>query len=146
MERGFYHASRGYWQTISEPDEETLASYPEGTVEVPLKPGADHEWNGSEWVHLPPDTSATLAAWRATATITKVQLVRALRLLQPDGTLAEAGDTTAWATFGPLIEAHKDWPYITVIPRTDAPACDMATAIGATPEQMDAIWQLGGTL
>ena len=92
------------------------------------------------------DPADALAAWRATATITKVQLVRALRLLRPDGTLAEAGDTTAWATFGPLIEAHEDWPYITVIPRTDALACDMATAIGATPEQMDAIWQLGGTL
>lgn len=53
MERGYFHASRGYWQTISEPSLQILADYPEGTVEVPLKPDADHEWNGSEWIAAP---------------------------------------------------------------------------------------------
>ena len=50
MEKGFFHVNRGYWQTTDEPSEEVLATYPEGTIEVPIKPGPFHEWNGSEWV------------------------------------------------------------------------------------------------
>lgn len=33
---------------------ELLATYPAGTVEVALKPGADFEWQEGEWVHAPP--------------------------------------------------------------------------------------------
>lgn len=44
MEKGFFHPDRGYWQAV----------YPEGTIEVPLKPGPDHEWQDGEWVHVPP--------------------------------------------------------------------------------------------
>ena len=50
MEQGFFHPERGYWQTISEPSSEMLASYPAGTVQVPLKPGADFEWDGVAWI------------------------------------------------------------------------------------------------
>lgn len=55
MEHGFYHPDAGYWQTIIEPSEAILATYPEGTVEVPLKPvreGYAHEWDAKaqEWV------------------------------------------------------------------------------------------------
>jgi len=53
-EKGFYHNSRGYWQVIGEVTKETLASFPSGTVEVPLKPNGNCEWTGSEWVDLPP--------------------------------------------------------------------------------------------
>ena len=65
MEHGFFHPSRGYWQTIGEPSEAILATYPEGTVEVSLKPSVDHEWNGSEWVHTPPDPAIAAATNRA---------------------------------------------------------------------------------
>lgn len=58
MERGFYHPGRGYWQTNSEPTQEILASYPEGTIEVPLKPDADHDWQDGEWVYVPPTVPA----------------------------------------------------------------------------------------
>ena len=68
MERGFYHPSRGYWQTVGEPSPEILAAYPAGTVEVPLKPGADYEWQG-EWAPvvpaLPDRRAAALAALKA---------------------------------------------------------------------------------
>jgi hypothetical protein len=53
MEHGFYHPSRGYWQTNSEPPQHILDGYPEGTVEVPLKPGADYELDGLEWIAVP---------------------------------------------------------------------------------------------
>ena len=49
-EFGFFHPDRGYWQAISEPSQDILDSYPDGTVRVPLKPGAGYEWIGGEWV------------------------------------------------------------------------------------------------
>lgn len=33
---------------------ELLASYPPGTVQVPLKPGSDYEWDGEAWVYVEP--------------------------------------------------------------------------------------------
>lgn len=50
MEYGYYHPEAGYWQTITQPTQDTLDSYPEGTVNVPLKPGKGYEYNGTEWV------------------------------------------------------------------------------------------------
>lgn len=35
--------------------DELFASYPEGTVEVPLKPDADYEWQDGEWVQVDPE-------------------------------------------------------------------------------------------
>lgn len=58
MEHGFFHPERGYWQTLSTPSEEVLASYPPGTVEIPLQPGGDYVWNGSEWIYAPVPTPA----------------------------------------------------------------------------------------
>lgn len=49
-EHGFFNAADGYWQTLTDPSEETLAAYPEGTVEIPLKPGPDNAWDGAQWV------------------------------------------------------------------------------------------------
>jgi hypothetical protein len=54
MEKGFFHPDRGYWQTIGDPSAATLNTYPEGTVEVPLKPAANMEWDGKEWVEVAP--------------------------------------------------------------------------------------------
>ncbi|MEA5163562.1 tail fiber assembly protein [Cereibacter johrii] len=65
MEMGFYHPARGYWQTMSAPTEEILAAYPEGTVEVPLKPGAGFSWSGEAWVPEPPDPEALALEARA---------------------------------------------------------------------------------
>jgi len=38
--------------------EELLSSYPQGTIQVPLKPSANHEWVNGEWVLQPIDTEA----------------------------------------------------------------------------------------
>jgi hypothetical protein len=59
MEKGFFHPSRGYWQTTDEPSDEVLKSYPEGTEEVPLKPGPDYERQDGEWVYVAPVPSIT---------------------------------------------------------------------------------------
>lgn len=50
MEHGFFHPDRGYWQTISTPSDEMLATHPDGTIEVPLRPSALYTWGGSDWI------------------------------------------------------------------------------------------------
>lgn len=53
-EYGFYHPDRDYWQAIGGDHDELLAGYPDGTVRVPIKPGADYEWQSGEWVYVEP--------------------------------------------------------------------------------------------
>ena len=50
MEKGFFHPSRGYWQTLNDPSSDYRASYPSGTIEVPLMPSALHKLEGGQWV------------------------------------------------------------------------------------------------
>ncbi|MCA0275881.1 MAG: hypothetical protein LCH86_07755 [Proteobacteria bacterium] len=52
MEFGFYHPARGYWQAIGGDFDDLLVGYPEGTVQVPVKPGANYDWQDGEWVYL----------------------------------------------------------------------------------------------
>ncbi|MBG6178531.1 hypothetical protein IWQ55_006389 [Labrenzia sp. EL_208] len=65
MEKGFYHPSRGYWQTMSDPAATVRVNYPAGTVEVPLRPDADHDWDGSQWVLGPPRVKYTQESAKA---------------------------------------------------------------------------------
>jgi len=130
MEKGFYHPARGYWQTTNEPPQNILDGYPEGTVEVPLKPGAGKEWDGSAWVDDPDYAEPS----NVPSEITKVQFVRAMRQMN------------LWETHKDTIEAHQDWPYITAIPRNDSMTLQMAQVIGATEQEMNDLWTLGATL
>lgn len=77
MEHGFYHISKGYWQTNSEVSERIMATYPDGTVEVPLKPSRLHTFNGTEWIaptqaELDEDLSGNLRGQRDYKLITEV--------------------------------------------------------------------------
>lgn len=54
MEHGFYHPSRGYWQAIGGDAAALLSMYPSGTIQVPVKPSADHDWQGGQWVYVEP--------------------------------------------------------------------------------------------
>lgn len=49
-EHGFFHPTIGYWQTNSDPPEHIIEAYPEGTVEIPLRPAGDWVWSGSAWL------------------------------------------------------------------------------------------------
>jgi hypothetical protein len=62
MERGFFHPDRGYWQANSEPSSKIVSVYPEGTVEVPLMPSANHKWDGAQWVLRPQQELDAMAA------------------------------------------------------------------------------------
>ncbi|WP_319520185.1 hypothetical protein [uncultured Martelella sp.] len=54
MEKGFYHPTRGYWQTTNEPSDHIRAAYPDDTIEVPVKPGEDFELIDGAWVAISP--------------------------------------------------------------------------------------------
>ncbi|WP_296076625.1 DUF4376 domain-containing protein [uncultured Agrobacterium sp.] len=49
-EKGFYHPSIGYWQTITSPRDDVIANFPAGTIPYPLKPGANFEMKDGGWV------------------------------------------------------------------------------------------------
>lgn len=71
MNKGYWHVTRGYWEATAEPSAGVLASYPAGTVEVPIKPGETYEWDGSAWVDNPPDPAAVLAEKRSLAFVSR---------------------------------------------------------------------------
>ena len=62
MEKNFYHPERGYWQTLSEPSEKTVSSYPLGTVEVAIRPSQDHQYIKGSWVYVEPEAVPYVAS------------------------------------------------------------------------------------
>ncbi|SCM73337.1 conserved hypothetical protein [uncultured Pleomorphomonas sp.] len=66
-EHGFYHADRGYWQATGDVPDDILATYPEGVVEVPLRPtDGTYEWSGTDWVAVASaPTTAELVSYAA---------------------------------------------------------------------------------
>lgn len=49
MQNGFFHPDLGYWETDGAPPDDIRAGYPNGTIEVPIKPSAFHSWTEGEW-------------------------------------------------------------------------------------------------
>lgn len=105
MERGFFHPDRGYWQTVADVQAEILNGYPEGTVEVPLKPSGDHTWDGSAWVvqNAPAPTSEQVKAEAYRRIIAIVPEWKQRNLTAQAAVLAEKGranwtpeETAAW--------------------------------------------------
>ena len=140
MEKGFYHPERGYWQTVSVPSDDILASYPHGTVEVPMKPDADYEWQDGEWVHvpLPPPTPEEIRA--AMPPLTARQL--RLGLIGGGFSLSQVGQ----AIDAIPDEQHKavaeiEWQYAAQFERLHPLIEQVGTSIGLTPEQIDAMWE-----
>ena len=102
MERGFYHPSHGYWQTTGEVPMSIRNSYPAGTIEVPIKPGADFDFVDGAWVevaHAPPPVPASItrrqaayALWQSGALVGRV-------IITGEEALAMARDATIPAPF-----------------------------------------------
>lgn len=142
MEHGFFHASRGYWQTTSDVPEAVLATYPEGTIEVPLKPGADFEWIDGAWQAVPPAPPPVPQ---------ELSFAQLLTGLVAEGWITEAEgdawlDGTLPAPFNALIaglpeeqrfpaKARARRP--SVILRSDPLVTALATTQGKTAEQLD---------
>ena len=114
MEYGYFHPDRGYWQTTNEPSQQIIDRYPEKTVEVPLRPQGNFDWDGSQWIEQAPDISALSAQARAH---------RDALLTGSDWTqVADAPvDQAAWATYRQALRdvptqsgfpENIDWPSV----------------------------------
>lgn len=133
MEHGFFHPDRGYWQTTNEPPAEILNAYPDGTISVPLKPGADYEWQDGMWVHVEP-ASPPLPPLAA----------RQLRLGLVGGGILPAQVDAAIAAIPNDAEravAEIEWQYASQFERDHPLIEQVGTELGLTVEQIDAMWQ-----
>jgi len=141
-ELGFYHPDRGYWQAIGGDPETLLAGYPEGTIEVPLKPGTDHQWQDGEWVHVPPTPEEIRAAMPALT-------ARQLRLGLIDAGMSIAQVEAAIAAIEDVTEREKaqiEWEYATQFLRTHPLIDQIGAALELTPEQIGTMWQAASGL
>lgn len=141
-EHGFFHASRGYWQTTDTPPADILAAYPAGTVEVPIRPSADHQWQNGEWVYIAPPPQPVVVP----DIVAKLALVRAMRMVTLQGAPAGAGPS-AWDAVKAAIAvapeaAQEDWQLATHMPRADPLLNAMASALGVSGATLDAVFVL----
>ena len=63
MSKYFINLSGDYWETLSDPSDEIIATYPVGTVEVTKRPSHLHTYEGGAWA-APSD--AVYDEWKAT--------------------------------------------------------------------------------
>ena len=140
MAKGFYHPDRGYWQTIGEVPQRIIDGYPIGTVEVPLKPSAIHEWQNGAWVEVTPDPAEILAAERAAMVCTRQQGKLALGPTVWASVLTMVDDPdTPWG-LRVAIEDTVEWR------RTDEDMQALVWAMGLSEEQADDLFRLAMTL
>lgn len=155
MEKGFYHADRGYWQTTGDVPEHILASYPEGTVEITLKPGPDYEFDGDDWISVAPDATAVLSELRASTSITRRALCMACRdagiFTNAEAVQATKGDwppTLATALDGltddQKADAQMEWSDVQTVRRTAPLILLLQWYLDFTDAQVDALFGIGG--
>lgn len=140
MEKGFYHQQRGYWQTTGDVSQRILDGYPDGTVEVPLKPSALHEWIDSAWVEVTPDPAELLAAERAAMKCSRLQ--GRLVLGEATCTALDAiavDDLTPWA-MRQTIQNAIEWN------RTSQSMTELGYLLGYTDTQMDDLFRQAMTV
>jgi len=133
-EHGFFHPECGYWQTNADVPQRILDTYPEGTVEVPLKPSAEHEWIDGAWVHVPPDPAEILAAERAGMVCSRFQAKAALHgagLLGAVEAAMESADPVAQIAWADAVEFRRNSPTIAAI----------ASELDLTDEQVDHLFR-----
>jgi hypothetical protein len=118
MKVGFYHPDRGYWQANRRPSENVLASYPEGTVEVSLKPAANYEWQDGGWVYVPPSDADLLASIR---TKRDPLLAETDWTQMPDSPLS-AEDKAAWAAYRQTLRDITEAEDLSAVVWPDPPA------------------------
>lgn len=137
MEKGFYHPDRGYWQTVG--GNPSLADYPEGTIEVPLKPSVDHAWQNGGWVYIEPQQLTPEELRALMPALTPRQFRDALidADIMPDqvtAAIAQISDEKQRA------KAMNAWEYPTQFTRTDMLIDQIGAMFSLTPEQIDVMW------
>jgi hypothetical protein len=154
IEKGFYHPQRGYWQTTGGVSQRVIDGYPEGTIEVPIKPSANHVWQDGAWVEVIPDPAIELAAWRTTAKLSRrdfcIALKRAGILASSEAIAASKGDwpTTFASALSGLPqdaqdEAQIEWAAVQEIRRNHPMIGRLGASAGLTDAQIDALFGWG---
>lgn len=145
-EYGFYHPIEGYWQAVSEVPEHIRASYPEGTVEVPLRPASNFIWDGSTWVEGQPiaepiPTSITFAQLLiglvAEGWITEAQGDGWLAGTLPDPVIALISTLPQEQRFAAKARALRPSEVL----RADPLVVALGSAQGKTPEDLDVFFR-----
>lgn len=103
MEYGYYHPELGYWQTNSEPSEDTIKSYAEGTKRVALRPSplhtfADGVWQEPTQAELDADAAGGVRAERDRRLVTEVDPIVSNALRWADLTAAKQAEWTQYRT------------------------------------------------
>jgi hypothetical protein len=90
MQKHFFHPDYGHWVAIKSPSAEVLATYPEGTIEVPPKPSPYAEWVNGTWVDhpAPPPSREEQEALRQAAYIVEADPI-AMQMLRDEATKEE---------------------------------------------------------
>ncbi|KQB15145.1 DUF4376 domain-containing protein [Rhodobacter capsulatus] len=104
MEHGFFHPAHGYWQTIGTPEAALRTAYPEGTAEVPLRPGADHLWTGEGWEPAP----ARLSVDQALANLKAARDAAIARGIEHDGLRLQTDDLSQSRLTAAALAAQLD--------------------------------------
>lgn len=133
-EIGFYHASWGYWQTIGEPSDEIIDTYPEGTIVCDLKPGPDYVLIDGEWSYVEPEPipvplePVTRRQLRLTLVRNgiAVSAVEALIAGLPDSLQKE--------------EAQIEWADAQTFERNHPTLLLIASALDLAPARVDEMW------
>ena len=140
MGTGFYHPQRGYWQTTGDIPHRILSGYPSGTIEVPVKPSANHVWQDGAWVEVLPSASELLAAERAVMKCTRQQGKLALGPTEWAKVVALADDPdTPWG-LKVAVQDTVEWE------RMDQDMAALIWAMQLTDEQADDLFRLAMTL
>lgn len=154
MEKGFYHAQRGYWQTLGAVPPSILSSYPEGTVEVPLRPSVDHVWTGSEWEYVVPDPASILSATRTSSAITRAAFCNALAdhgiITDAEAISAARGDwPVSMAGFLDFLDAGQsrdvqiEWAACATVLRMHPFVLTLGSWLDLTANQLDELFGIG---
>lgn len=146
MEKAFYHPERGVWHTTHEPPQDILDDYPDGTVEIPVRPGENFAWNGEEWAPsgpppvVIPETISDRQFFQALANrqlITKAEALAAVSV----GTLPAAMDALlAGMPEDEEFAARMLLQGATQFNRSHPLTLAFGAGFGMTPEQIDELW------
>ena len=146
MEKAFYHPERGVWHTTHEPPEDILDAYPEGTVEIPVRPGENFVWDGEKWAPsgppapVAPETISDRQFFQALANrqlITKAEALAAVSV----GTLPAAMDALlAGMSEDDEFAARMLLQGATQFNRSHPLTQAFGAGFGMTPTQIDELW------
>ena len=145
MEKGYLHPSLGYWQTIDDVSVDILAGYPDGTVEVQLRPSTEHDYVDGAWIHVPPPVPTPEELRERMPILT----ARQLRLgLVADGRFPAQVDAAidAMPEGADKEAARIEWEYAASFRRNYPLVATVGTALGLSDSQIDIMWLAAANL